>query len=493
MSVNLNIVPSGFPICTEGALTRPTMRMDILPEVHIPQFHGNPCPCIPTATAVLNAQPTLRRPGGTLLRTFRLSGRLRQQTVDCCKPGLKMTFHLDMPCLPLSMQVSGGVKRRRISNSCAVHKPSPSYRPPPINVSVRADMRTGCVMNLRLNGAIPCLPFDMRPTLGVRNFPTGQIKARAHVNMRPVSCGMTLRMNIDLPPITCPGMVVGQALVVFKGSASIGSFLTGNRQRVTAVTKTTLVTLQRQTCYRVETTVPTVCTRWVPVTVVSGVTAFSTQMTTGIIGHRMTCEFVQAIVPRTYLALSSPGVVAYSILGQLNARLRTHPGLHGTCHKVMHFSLALPIMPCAKITMASGRHVTVVTALTRPTMLMTQAPSRGALMTCRPALNPLVRLPALSLPSTTGIWSFVDGAGNNPSVYAEWSRNSEFNRKLVVRVRMKGGLGTSAVPDTLDVVVGLSIAGGQLVAEKKQLQIEHGRIVSATDLAPEPIVNIGTC
>ena len=92
-------MPPGFPVCDFVTFTRPTYlhvaRLDP-PDIDPPPF----CPCIPTITPTMASTWDF---GGTR-SVFDI--KIMPVTQDCCNPEFKISFDIQIPCMPFDMAVT---------------------------------------------------------------------------------------------------------------------------------------------------------------------------------------------------------------------------------------------------------------------------------------------------------------------------------------------------------------------------------------------------
>lgn len=92
-------MPSGFPVCDYVTFTRPTYLY--VPRIDPPDIDPPPfCPCLPT---VLPTVESTRDYGGSR-STFNI--RIIPVTQDCCNPEFKISFDIQVPCMPFDMVVT---------------------------------------------------------------------------------------------------------------------------------------------------------------------------------------------------------------------------------------------------------------------------------------------------------------------------------------------------------------------------------------------------
>lgn len=89
-------MPAGFPVCDYDVYTRPTYlhvpRLDP-PDIDPPPF----CPCIPTISPSVDSTWDF---GGDA-SVFDI--KIVPVTADCCSPEFKVTFDIQVPCMPFDM------------------------------------------------------------------------------------------------------------------------------------------------------------------------------------------------------------------------------------------------------------------------------------------------------------------------------------------------------------------------------------------------------
>ena len=135
--VDLDLLPTGFPICTIPTFTSPTFRTKDNPALTIPDVLPPPfCPCVPTmspgldvvfnirnayATYPLNSGGDPTSVGVTVLVPPRFHLEVDPVTADCCDPEFEVDYNIDLPCIPFTLSARNNV-RTGLSGGLSVTK-----------------------------------------------------------------------------------------------------------------------------------------------------------------------------------------------------------------------------------------------------------------------------------------------------------------------------------------------------------------------------------
>jgi hypothetical protein len=113
--VDLDIVPSGFPICSFPSFRDPTFCPNLLdptkPEIAPPPM----CPCIPTM--YLTPDSTIAVTG--TLEPF-MTFLVRPGTDDCCEPTFEATMEIFIPCVGFDLEVIASINTGIVSADVSI-------------------------------------------------------------------------------------------------------------------------------------------------------------------------------------------------------------------------------------------------------------------------------------------------------------------------------------------------------------------------------------
>lgn len=456
-----------LPYCSIPGITTPTAVLDVFPppiDLPVPE-----CPCIPTFLGTWAAYPTM----GT--RGMRGRAVLRNNTRDCCDPELRLDLSMTMPCMPMDAEFDMTV-RRWPEGTCPADAAAEFYDPPRFSAGGAITMRTGCELGFELDVAAPCLPFNLAPSVVIRqaahrhNLPA----ARVFANMRIRECTIEMPLHIDLPADACPVVRIGQRRARFAGSQFIADYVgqvVSNRgfvQRVDTITVEVLTRLHNDVTRYCTEPGGDIITR-------IGRMAYNTYRPTTLVVTRLSRQDLSA--------------APWPLVARMTMPIDQVCGARGTNYLGIGFDLSIPIIPCPRITVHSKK-VSVSPnwdSPEMPTMLaMSYGRRRGDLYTCKSTMTFHMMLPQFVLSATSDT---VDYHMGDPDITVWWSKVREYRRRLHVRLRFVDGL-----TDCLEYVADIVADGaGGLNMVKERACYKRGVLYTVHQLGATPLLQATDC